>query len=184
MKSLSQLTKRLHEMMANKFYPTLVNKWMTNLFLVIWRIWFLGFLCSPEQTAKLWSHLQLKNALDCFFFRLSDVSHKKRFSIAFHVNISAKISSVSKRNISFIYEFYPPGGGRLEFMIFNGKNCNGLCLASEKSRPSFYLGVIFETEEKNSWVQYREFQEILSQLERLLFDRSFRWLRARRVTFV
>ena len=50
-------------------------------------------------------------------FRLSDVFHKKKFLIAFHFNISAKISPVSKRDISIIYEFYPPGGAPLEFLI-------------------------------------------------------------------
>ena len=53
----------------------------------------------------------------CWFFRLSDVFHKKKFLIAFHFSISAKISPVSKRDISIIYEFYPPGGAPLEFLI-------------------------------------------------------------------
>ena len=50
----------------------------------------------------------------CWFFRLSDVFHKKKFLIAFHFSISAKISPVSKRDIPIIYEFYPPGGAPLD----------------------------------------------------------------------
>ena len=54
----------------------------------------------------------------CCFFRLSNVFHKKRFSIAFHYSILATISPVSKRCISFIDVFYLPGEAPLEFMIF------------------------------------------------------------------
>ena len=46
-------------------------------------------------------------------------------------------------------------------------------LGLRKISPFFLLrGHIWDWR-KNSWVQYREFQEILIQLERLLFDRSF-----------
>ena len=54
----------------------------------------------------------------CWFFQLSNAFYKKRFSIAFHYSISAKISPVSKRGISFIDVFYLPGEAPLEFMIF------------------------------------------------------------------
>ena len=43
-----------------------------------------------------------------WFFRLSDVLNEKRFLTAFHCSISAKIFPVSKRDISFMYVFYPP----------------------------------------------------------------------------
>lgn len=52
-----------------------------------------------------------------WFFRLSDVVNEKRFLTAFHCSISAKIFPVSKRDISFMYVFYPPGGAPLEFLI-------------------------------------------------------------------
>ena len=77
-----------------------------------------SYMNSKRKEVRYFSEAKHGTILTSWwFFRLSNEFQKKRFLIAFHHSISAKISPVTKRDISLIYVFYPPGGALLEFLI-------------------------------------------------------------------